>query len=508
MENKNNLKFNTFTMHNWNLIISAEASCIVVLIAWLYSFWPTIISIYTDNISQPENPNIFFVIISAVFIAWHRKNNLARIAPYCSQYGLIVLLCLTIWWGFNFVADRIFLQQLSVMLMIPAIIFTTTGFGVTKQLVLPLFLLLFTLSFGHTIYAEIQGLFENILNKFAEFSAVDRSMQIKILDTVTRGLVYITSYIFAGLIISVIVHTRTIKIIVSTAGFIVLPIICNIISILLVGWIGSINHYTNTYSWIAIILGLSLSLLFVFLIRNTNIGVNEFPEFNFLSNIIADRFHWLNPTIISCCIMLMIPWIADNIKHNLWKHKNINILLYAPYYLPEWSGPFNLPTDVWQPSFIGATKTVSAMYKNQGSSVYLYTAYFVAPLDTNGLTDQHNKLYDDKIWSSVAASIITIAVNKSISLSLKEEIIHFGDVKRMIWSWYYIGTYISPNYDVMNLLERVRIISKISDHSGVVAMLTEMEDTPDAARARLNKFLISLYPQVQILMNPIIETLE
>jgi EpsI family protein len=327
-------------------VLSAKISAILLFLAWIYSFWPTLVSIYVTNTVQLGNPKVILVIAVVITLAVARWYKLARVTPYYSRYGIVILFCIVAFWGLKFVDGQEFWQQLSVILMIPVLMLISGSIATTN-------------------------------------------------------------------------------------------------------------------------------------------------------------LHWLKPTIISCCIMFIIPWFADNIKNNPWSNKKTNILFYAPQDLPEWSGPFELSKAIWQPSFIGATQTVTASYTNNMEYVYLYAAYFTSCLDGNAVSSASNKLYADKIWQSVAVTSLNVNITTTVNINVKEEIIQAGELKQIIWSWYYMGTVMSANDSLMQLLESASLVSKMADHSGVVALMTKSEPNQDLARERLTKFLISLYPQIQLLMNPI-----
>jgi EpsI family protein len=437
MANRNSKrKQNILAMHRVDYALHAKGSLLILFLAWMYSFGPTISAIYQNNVENSDSIRMSFIIVLSAAIAILRRNILVRISPYFSQGGLFALFFLLVAWGFAYVLNITILERILVLLILPSILLTSCGIKITLVMLPSLLLLLLCLPVGQELHA-MRSILEHI------------------------SLLLLLALLLSAV---VILYKRS-----KWCWFI----------------LGRLNFYTHRC----------------------------FSAFSTQTITNSHNFRWFLPTSIATCMLLAFPWFAENIKNNPWDTDKQEILLYAPHYIPNWAGPFEFADKIWKPSFVGADKTVAALYKNTEGDVYLYTAYFSSPLEKDGLSSNSNALYRSSVWQIQERNRITIAPNlsstdKSMRIPAQEQVLSSANGGRLMWSWYYVGTFVSPNHSVIRLLEGVRIISNISDHSGVVAITTEIDVDLATSRKRLRQFMNDLYPQIQLLMHPTVKAAD
>lgn len=221
-------------------------------------------------------------------------------------------------------------------------------------------------------------------------------------------------------------------------------------------------------------------------------------------DLIEEKSRFLIPTIIGCSMILAAPWLGDNIRE-FYPKKSKSIVLTAPRANAPWVGPIESTFD-WNPQFQTPSATLKVAYRNpeniQNPNLVLYSVYYQSDRTIDDLLNPQNKLYNSNLWQNVEQRIYNISLSDNYSISVNETILTRDDASRIIWSWYYILGVPTVDPNLMQFLDKIRLISKYADGSGLIALAIDNAQNLDQARNSLESFIKAMYPSFELLERP------
>lgn len=214
---------------------------------------------------------------------------------------------------------------------------------------------------------------------------------------------------------------------------------------------------------------------------------------------------WLVPTVVVFALFMVSPWLGENIRSFI-PIPNATIVLRAPLGDQGWQGPYVVKEKAWEPVFPNASAHLQVEYfKNQvgeENKIYLYSAYYASDRRFDDLLNSKNSIFDVDIWTLTHQEGKTVDLGLG-TINVNEEVLQAGANSRLVWYWYYVAGVSTTDLNWAELLDKVRIISKYSQGSGVLILSTAInEKSPDEARKRLTEFLTAMYPFLDVLKRP------
>lgn len=216
---------------------------------------------------------------------------------------------------------------------------------------------------------------------------------------------------------------------------------------------------------------------------------------------------WLMPTGVALCLLMASPWLADNIR-SFYPAQIHKIVLRPPLATDGWKGPYIENNLTWLPYFPNASATIQVNYYADTSTnqdrVYLFTAYYDPNRSFEDILEPNNSVYNKTFWKpSSQITSHSVDLGKKGSLDVYEEVLQAGAFTRLVWYWYYVAGVSTTDYGLAKWIDRVRIVSKYSEGSGVIVLSTSVVTaTPDEARARLQAFLEEMNNALVVLRRP------
>lgn len=133
-------------------ILSVAALCIAAL------FWPTIQSMVDVWASSRTFAHGFLVLPIVGYLVWSSRGRLVLLVPSPNAWGVAVLVGTGILWGLGRRADTIWLQQASVVALLPGLVWTVYGTEIVRRLSWPLGFLIFLLPVGTSLEPWLQDI--------------------------------------------------------------------------------------------------------------------------------------------------------------------------------------------------------------------------------------------------------------------------------------------------------------------------------------------------------------
>jgi EpsI family protein len=219
---------------------------------------------------------------------------------------------------------------------------------------------------------------------------------------------------------------------------------------------------------------------------------------------ISTNARWFMPTFLAFSLLMVSPWLGDNIRA-FYPLKHKEIALRAPLGTQGWVGPYSVTGQAWSPVYPNASATLQKEYFNDvdaKNSVYLYTAYFDSDRNFSDMLDEANTLYDSKLWKQVAVDSRAIKLNNNETVNVYQATLESAGVSRVVWYWYYVTGVSTTDLSWARLLDKVRIIAKYAQGSGLVAISTTYTTNSTEATDRLKAFLNTMHNGLDALKRP------
>lgn len=497
---------------------SAQLSALILFVTWVYEFWPAIKSIVTIYYQSSYDHYGFGSLLMVSWLFWMVRNRVANFDPSPNIYGFIAIIITSIIYIIACYNNWLFFQHLLLISLLPLIVFATSGIRVTAVLVFPISCMVLLIPVGYLIVPHVLNIMIKILNVYLKFIGfawylTDQEELNKI-----QKLFFAVNYLIANFIVIISFSYFKIENITNKILFVItetlLPIMINILiaiimlSIQILGLQVIVGLYPviSIISWVV---GLMIGKLIFS--KNQLIIECQFAQLNFVAPTKPEvvfwdpNVSWFKLTVIAVMALIIPGWVVNNFLDNPWiEDYKLKFFLRAPN-IEEWAGPNTISANQWQPKFFGISDQILASYMAKQKEVWLYSAYYYKILQSGGLIDANNKLYDDKFWTINQTAGVTVPLfKKKSSLLVNEILLINNDKKQLIWYWYYVGNIVSHDQDFMYMLNGVKTVASIRDDAGIIAVATNFEQSTniEEVRSRLIYFINSLEPDLKNIMHP------
>jgi EpsI family protein len=218
---------------------------------------------------------------------------------------------------------------------------------------------------------------------------------------------------------------------------------------------------------------------------------------------ISINARWLMPTFIAFSMLMVSPWLGENIR-SFYPTKNKEIVLRAPLGTHGWTGPYSVRRPAWASLYKDASATLEEQYfsETDKNGVYLYTAYFQSDRGFSDMLTHSNVIYDPGLWKQVSFGNTKVKLEDNQTTNVFAVTLESADVFRVVWYWYYVAGVSTTDLALATFLDKIRVIAKHAQGSGVIAISTTYTTDPREATDRLRSFLSVMYNGLDVLKRP------
>lgn len=218
---------------------------------------------------------------------------------------------------------------------------------------------------------------------------------------------------------------------------------------------------------------------------------------------ISINARWLLPTFIALSMLMVSPWLGENIR-SFYPAKNRDIALRAPLGTHGWTGPYSVRNPAWTSLYKNASTTLEEQYFSETgrNSIYLYTAYFHSDREFSDMLAHSNVIYDPSLWKQVSFGSVEVKLADNKTTNVFAVTLESAGVFRVIWYWYYVAGVSTTDLALAAFLDKIRVIAKYAQGSGVIAISTTYTTDSKEATDRLKSFLSVMYNGLDVLKRP------
>ena len=460
----------------------------------------------------------FLIVPITCFMIWTKRQELLSIEIQVNYLGLFLLMIICFGWFVAYLGKVLVIQQIALVAMISAVVFTLFGTRITKTIFFPLAYLIFTVPFGadlvpalmdFTASFTVMGLKLTGIPVFWEGRYIVIPSGNFVVAEACSGLRYLIASIALGCLYSFLSYRSLWRRLAFISISIAVPIVANGIrayGIVMIAHLSSMKFAVGIdhiiYGW----LFFGLVILLMFWIgswwrepvdnNNGDYGsylVNKTNNVEIKNILVALGFI----TIIISSGPLTVAWFQA-------RELGLNpIALQAPGSTETWQLS-DVINHKWQPKYIGATEEIRATYNNKknGKQVDLYIAYYKQQQQGAELINSQNSLYNRDNWRLVSNQEEQVKLEYQ-ELTINKTLLSIENNKRLIWYWYWVSGYTTTSDTETKILEIWERLMGSNQGSAIVAVSAGFEIAQAEADELLVEFLNDVRLSVEnLVINP------
>jgi len=481
------LPINTATT-TWVPSLLALAAGLLFVLGMFWGTWQAMARVWM--VSETFGHGILVAPIS-LWLVWRQREQLAKIQPEASWWGIPLLALCCFGWLVAELAGINVVAQMAVTAMIPALTLAICGWPFTWSIAFPLAFLLFMVPGGEALNPPLMEGTANavvwavgasgipILRDGLQFTLPTGQWSVV---EACSGLRYVLASAVLGSLFAYLNFTSFRKRAIFFASTILVALVGNWMRaylIVLVGHFSQMKYGTGddhvVYGWV--FFGLVMFAVFVMGSRWRDDGplhqAGSVPGMG-VSNVLpfraAARPSSIWPVLISASLVIALS------QFGLRELRNVEV---RPDFAERASvaiGPFSPGKLSMQPSFEGARASLQGVIDPvHGTEFYL--AYFANQTEGHEMIAYGNAVLsdNDKAWQTISRVDRTVELGGR-QMPVREWVIRRGNEQRLVWSWFTVGGSFAHSEYKVKALTAWAMLSGGGDHSTVMVVSTRLPE--------------------------------
>jgi exosortase A len=441
----------------------------------------------------PAYSHCFLIIPISAWLIWERRAYLVSDTPAASPWALMgVIPCLALWLagGFGSVTE---FRQFAAVGLAEVFCVAILGWHIFRKISFACLYLFFLVPTGQYLIPPLQ----EITAKFVEvglslfsipyfreglvFDLVNGSYQIA---EACAGLRFMIATVALGVLFAHMMFRRPLKIAIFLASCFIIPIIGNGIRALVTVMVANYTSNRVAAGFDHIVYGWVFAVAIIFTVmyigaRFRDAEADKPPPSGALR---PPRYALLGATTLAALLLLSlapaVAWYAD--RTGTASQSALDGLTA----IPGWDR--QAPQGDWRIAFDpGAAESTAALQPSSGAfaaPVDIDISYYLRKRGAPSLMSARNHSWDIEVWHSIATRQ-TRSVLRGGTAPFHEAIITAGNVRRLVWTTYWVDGRFAVAPFTVRLLELRAALAH--GHSAVIALSTPITSSADNARGRL-----------------------
>jgi len=448
----------------------------------------------------------FFVIPFTLYMIWTQRETLKNYSPCTSWLGVVIIIPAIFLYLLGKEAEVNVLQHFSFLLMLWGLILGLFGQHVVRNLLFPIAFLFFAIPLGEGLIPLLMSLTAAITVKLLELSGFPvywEGMLFSIpsgtfeVAKACSGVRYLFVTVTLGSLFAYLNYKSIWKRIIFISFSIFLPIIANGLrayTIVLIAHFSEMKYATGVDHTIYGLIFFSLTIIILFYAgkywRDDDAEViisNKQAHTKIISRDKFKIFVYLSLLLVGPGILLLV----QNKNNTNIDAADINLM--PAKTVDGWT---QSEETKWKPVFVNPTKQILVTYKKERHNASLYIAYYEKENQHSELINQRNSLFDANKWVQIETHRVSLDIAKDKTIILSQILLKRGSNQRVLWYWYDLSGYATPNSYKAKIIQAWGHLSGSSKGGAVIAISTE-EENIHIATNNLKKFARAFYPEIQ-----------
>ncbi|MCG5510326.1 exosortase A [Ectothiorhodospira lacustris] len=490
--------------------------------AMVLLYWPSVQKLVHIWLNSDTYAHGMVILPISLFLAWRMRHQLAALTPRPSYLGILLIAALGLGWTLARAADVTVVQTFVVVAMVPTLVITVLGLGISRALTFPLAYIFFAWPVGsflvpilqdYTAWFTVLMLRLTGLPVYAEGYYISIPAGDFVVAEVCSGIRYLIASVALGLVYAYLIYRSLWRRLVFTAFAIVIPIVANGLrayGIIMIAHWTDMEHAVGVdhliYGWL--FFGVVMFLLFWVgsLFREDDLPQPEDQRRAMMKDEMSPSKAAASPVFLpltlAAVVLVMAPLAELGINQRMAALAGDRYPA-APQVM-GWTAPRQDETPAWQPRFAEPDYQSQHAYRSEnGHELALHVLHYHHDQPGTDLITHGNRIYDGQTWRRVSNSGRTVTLPGGEQHGVRETILRGpGDRGRIVWHWYQVADRPTARPIEVKLLEAWARLSGHRDGSLLVAVTTEFQLTPDEGRVVLQEFLIRMPGLIDVEYRP------
>ena len=447
----------------------------------------------------PAYSHCFLILPISAWLIWEKRDALKCEVPSSSPLLLLAALPVLLFWALGKFASITEARQFAMIGFVEIFIAAILGWAVFRKIAFACLYLVFLVPTGQYLIPYLQ----DITAKFVEVGLNALSIPFyregTVFDLVNgryeiaeacAGLRFLVATVALGVLYAHLSFRKTRKILIFLAACFIVPVIGNGIRALLTVMVANYTNNKVAVGFDHIVYGWVFAVCIIMLLlyigskyadpETAHAAVPASSTARSRSTALASAAGGVTLTLV---LLLAISKYAAADTGTV-DARNLQSALAGTGWTetapsPEWHVQFSQPSgalaSAFAPAAGGAPVDIDIHYYDRGAR----SASMLASL---------NFSWQDRIWHPISHQTVRTQAGAS-PVAMDETIIAAGNIKRLVWTGYWIdGSFVAASPLVRLLEFRSGVMH---GHSAIIALSTAIDGPEDQARARLTQFLAS-----------------
>jgi exosortase A len=447
----------------------------------------------------------FLLLVLSSCLVYRQRKTLATIAPRPGPGALLAIFVSSMIWLAATLASVQVVQYVAVLLLVISVVWVISGRQAMKHLLLPILFI----GFAIPVWSPLSPVLQEITIAIAYF--VIRVLEVPALregfiivlpagqllvEEACSGLNYLLAALTLGVFHAVQAYQSNLSrllVVLIAVGVALLTNLLRVVVIIYLAYSTDMQHpfvddhlALGWYLFGAFVL--ILLLIEHFMLRG-NVQLTTAPAVKSrnVSRAEAGSVHaqHLALLFVACVATLSGPTINWWVTGQSADSDDINLVL--PAGVGGWSGPYE-SRDGWEPVYYGAVTQMGA-YRKYGEVVFLFSAIYGNQKQGSELVSDLNSISGDRSMQLRKSPERNVSTGRHKAIEL--ELISAEGRRRLVWYWYRVAGRDTQSDYMAKLLQILGAISGRTE-AAVIVISTEIQDSTDAARNKLEDFLAQM----------------
>ncbi|HAN56187.1 MAG TPA: exosortase A [Betaproteobacteria bacterium] len=488
----------TPAVRGWLAASLITAVTVVLLLLIFFSTAASTVAIWDRSETFAHG---FLIFPISIWLIWRRRDALAQLSYQPDWRGLGLLLLLSAGWLFAHSGGVLVGEQLMLVAMIPAAVWTLLGLRVVSAMAFPLGFLLLAVPMGEALIPHMMTFTANFTVKALQLTGIPvyqegtfftiPSGEWSVVEGCS-GLRYLIASFTLGVLYAYLTYRSLTRRIIFSLAAIVVPVLANGMRAYMIVMIADlsdmklalgVDHLIYGWVWFGVV------MLAMFWIggywRQDQDEAAPVPRTGIIAVVGVAKL--LLTALLALLVVLTGPayaaWLAAH------SAAPTPVQIASPAAANGWvaeTAPF---TD-WQPHYVGPDGQHAAYYSKNGQHVMLYLAYYRTQRQDSELITSQNYMIMQKHprWSNIGEAVLDPALGMTPAQVIQTRL-RAPDQKLLVLRWDQLdGRDLTNDYLAKLLLARDKVLGKRDDGTAIV-IATPYTDDLEAAKLVLRAFI-------------------
>ena len=480
---------------------------VLLCLVLLALYYPTVAAMVNIWSRSETFTHGFFILPITLFLIWRLRNELRLMTPQPTLWGLPLLVLLGFGWLLAGFASVAVVQQLAVVAMLPAAVFSMLGWQITLRILFPLSFLVFAVPMGEALVPPMMDFTATFAVKMLQVTGIPVFKEGTYFEIPSgrwsvvegcSGVRYLIASVTLGCLYAYLTYASTLRRMAFIAASFIIPVIANgfrAYMIILIAHFSDyklalgMDHFIYGWVWFGIVI-----MLMFWIGSFWREEPTEATRQARVTSVIRPRS---SAVVVAAVLAMVLVWpVWARISEG---SVNTNTVILTAPEIAGWTKTAKSMTD-WRPRYLGVDAELEQSYEHSGTKVSLYLGYYRDQRQNAELVNSQNVLIKQKhpIWRQVSHSEAELEINGQVVDVWQGRLraTHGQNLQVMYWHWLG-GRFITNPYLSKLLVAKAKLLGQPRD-GAVIVLATEYAEVSENAKVRLQQFAAAMLPAIRL----------